>query len=95
MKRQYLRFYVRAAPLLMVGALAVGVPVWSPLVLAGVLARPLMMIFTMTGMRGGAGARTAAMHPGAPRGTATHGAAGRKHGRRSPRLSAEQKRGPT
>lgn len=54
MKRQF-PFYVLASAILLVGAVAFGVPASSLWILGFVVVCPLMMIFMMGGMHGGDG----------------------------------------
>ena len=59
MKRQHIPLYATAVGLLVIGALAAGVPASTLLLLAVVLACPAMMLF-MHGGHGGHGAQAAA-----------------------------------
>jgi hypothetical protein len=53
--KRYLPFYVLAAAILTVGAIAFGFPVSSLWILGFVVLCPLMMMFMMGGMHGGDG----------------------------------------
>jgi len=52
MKRQYMPWYAAALVAAVIGALAVGVPLSTVLLLLVVLACPVMMMFMMRGMGG-------------------------------------------
>jgi hypothetical protein len=51
--KRYLPFYILAAAILLVGAIAFGVPTSSLWIVGLVVPCPLMMIFMMGGMHGG------------------------------------------